>query len=548
MIHYENNQIIADTAFINGEVVTIDEKQTITEALAVKDNKIISVGTTMKIKELIGNKTNVIDLEGRSLLPGFVDAHMHLSIYGTNMLDISSKQPEVTSLQDLYKALKKEAENTKKGDWIRAWGFNENTISDKRFPTKKELDEISTSHPILIVRVCNHLSIVNSKSLELANIDDETKNPEGGVIEKDSSGFLTGKLIETAHMQMSNLAVRSDEELATSLKLASDTLIKYGVTSIHDAGGYGDGPRIFNIMKDSIESGDIKVRIYAMIASLTNSEKFINQMKEKNVITGLGDERFKIGPVKLFSDGSSTGPTLATREPYTSDEKNYGILYYEQQQLNRTLIDAHKRGNQITAHAQGDQAIEMVLNSIEAALQEKPRDNHRHRIEHAGIAPPDLQSRMKELGVTIIPNPGFMYENGDDYLTFYGDRVNWMYPANDYINSNINAAFASDAPVIGCNPFIGIHAAVNRKTRTNQIVGKSQTVSVLDALKAYTLMGAYASFEEDIKGNLKEGKLADVIVLNKSILNEKKDKIKDLKVEMTMINGEVVFKSSKTNN
>lgn len=285
-------------------------------------------------------------------------------------------------------------------------------------------------------------------------------------------------------MQMSELASLSKVELKKSLEIASKVFIKNGITSIHDAGGYGDGPRILDIMQKGTESGDIKVRIYAMIGSLTDSKKFINEMKERNIVTGFGNEKFKIGPAKIFSDGSSTGPTLATREPYTSNSNDYGILYYNQDEINKILIDAHKRGYQITAHAQGDKAIEMVLNCIETALIEQPRVNHRHRIEHAGIAPLDLQKRMMELGVIAIPNPVFMYENGDSYIKFYGERVNWMYPVNDYIESMIPSAFGSDAPIVGCNPLLGVHAAVNRKTKDNKPVGERQKIKVLEALKA----------------------------------------------------------------
>ncbi|MBO1002152.1 amidohydrolase [Pseudogracilibacillus auburnensis] len=537
-------KVIADIVFLNGEVITIDDHQTITEAIAIKDNKICSVGSSVRITDFIGENTKIIDLKGRSLLPGFIDSHIHLSIYGTNLLDINCNSPEVQSLEDLYTELRKEVQHVEKGNWIRASGFNENNIVEKRLPTKRELDAISTEHPILIVRVCNHQSIVNSRALKIANIDEKTKNPEGGIIEKDASGHLTGKLIENAHMKISEVASHHEEELKKSMKMASEVFIKHGITSIHDAGGYGDGSKLLEIMQEGTESGDIKLRIYAMIGSLIDSKKFIKEMKEKNIVTGFGNEKFKVGPVKLFSDGSSTGPTLATRKPYTNDPNDFGILYDNQKGINQVLIDAHKRGYQITAHAQGDRAIEMVLNCIEAALNERPKANHRHRIEHAGIAPPDLQKRMKELNVIVIPNPVFMYENGDHYIHFYGDRVNWMYPANDYIESTITAAFGSDAPVVGCDPLLGIHAAVNRKSKHNIQVGERQKIGVLDALKAYTIMGAYASFEEEIKGSLEKGKLADLVVLDKSILNVEKEKIKELQVELTMINGEIVYRSN----
>ncbi len=535
-----NQQESADVVFLNGEVITIDNNQSVTEAIAIKDNKIYQVGSSSQIKKLIGEQTQVIDVKGKSVLPGFIDAHIHLSIFGTNLLDIDCNRYQ--SLDELYTELKEAAKNTVNGKWIRAWGFNENNVAEKRCPTKEELDKVSMDHPIMIVRVCNHLSIVNSKALELANINESSKNPKGGIIEKDSEGFLTGKLIENAHMQLTEIASRTDLELKEALKKASKEFIKHGITSIHDAGGYGDGARILRIMQEGVNNGDIKIRIYAMIGSLTDSKKFIDDMISNNIKTGSGDEKFKIGPAKLFSDGSSTGPTLATRAPYTSDPEDYGILYYSQDELNEILVDAHKKGYQITAHAQGDRAIEMVLNCIESALNELPRKDHRHRIEHAGIAAVDLQKRMKELNVVIIPNPVFTYENGDAYINFYGERVDWMYPARDYIDSSIPAAFGSDAPVVSLNPLLGIHAAVNRKSKTGSIIGDGQRIEVLEALECYTKNGAYASFEEDIKGSLEEGKLADLVVLDNSILNVEKKEIKELQVELTMINGEILYR------
>jgi len=536
----------ADIVFINGEVITVDSNDSVVEAVAVKGNIITNTGTTDEIKKSVGSNTKVIDLKGKSLVPGFIDAHLHLTIYGTNLLGVSCVDPHINSLNDIYDGIRKEVGNKQSGEWIRAWGFNEHDIEEKRFPTKEELDAISTVHPIVIIRTCNHTSIANSKALELAGFTKQSIDPEGGVIEKDSLGELTGRLIENAHMHLFSVASFSDVELKKAMKLASDTFVKAGITSIHDAGGYGSGMDILKIMKQSINDGDIKVRVYAMIGSLTDSKTFIREAIDAGYVTGLGDERFKIGPAKLFSDGSSTGPTLATREPYDSDPTNKGILYFSQDELNKVLGEAHAKGFQITAHAQGDKAIEMVLNCIENALDENPRENHRHRIEHAGIASPDLQERMKQLEVVIIPNPGFMYVNGDSYKEYYGDRVEVMYPARDYIDLEIPAAFASDTPVIVYEPLLGIHTAVNRKTKSGQLVGEKQCINVLEAVKAYTLMGAYASFEEQIKGSIEVGKLADLVVLNESLLTVEKEKIKDVHVDMTMIDGEILFEKTPT--
>lgn len=531
----------ADLVFINGEVVTIDHDNRVLEGVAIKDNRIIAVGSNREVQQYVSDDTTSIDLDGKTLLPGFIDAHLHLTIYGTNLLGVSCIAPHIHSLHDLFVDLRKKAMITPKGQWVRAWGFNEIKLEENRYPTIQELDEISTDHPIVIIRTCNHTSIANSKALEIANITEDTSDPAGGIIERNQDGSLTGKLIENAHMNLFEYASYNAEELRVGMKLASEEFIKAGITSIHDAGAYGEGSENLRIMQQAVNSKDIKVRVYAIIGSLTNSHNFVLKMIEAGPITGLGDDWLRIGPAKLFTDGSSIGPTIATREPYSHSENDYGIIYYNQDELNRILGEAHKKGFQITAHAQGDRAVEMLLDCIEKALIEHPRKDHRHRIEHAGIAPLDLQKRIKKLGVVIIPNPVFMYVNGDTYLEYYGERVEVMYPARDYIDHGIIAAFGSDAPVTFLDPLLGIHAAVNRMSIKGQSVGENQCIGIMEAIRAYTWNGAYSSFEENSKGSIEVGKFADLVVLNDSILKVDKMDIKNVQVDLTMVDGKVLY-------
>lgn len=535
--------MIANVVFINGEVITVDADQSIVEAVAVKENRIVHVGSNDEIKEWIGTETEVIDLQGKTLLPGFIDSHLHILLYGANQLGVSCKAEHIDSIEAILEDLRKKAAETPKGEWVRAWGFNENAVKEKRFPTIAELDAISIDHPIILNRTCNHISVVNSKALEIAKMDERTPDPTGGVIEKDSAGKLTGKLIEAANMKMSEIASYSESDLLKAARIASDHFIKAGITSVHDAGA--NGAESFRILQQAVKNKDIRVRLYAMICSLNNSHEFVHKMVDAGVITGTGDERFKVGPAKLFTDGSSTGPTIATRDPYTSDSNNSGILYYSEEEIYQLLGEAHKKGYQITVHAQGDKAIEMYLNCVERALEEYPKEDHRHRIEHAGISTPDLQERIKELGLIPIPNPPFPYEFGDTYVHHYGERVNYMYAARDFINRGIIAAAGSDAPITDYHPLLGIHVAVNRKSQSGNEIGVNQSVSLLEAIKLYTWNGAYASFDEKIKGSIEVGKLADLIVLSESILQCKPEAIKDIQVEATMIDGEILYQAEE---
>jgi len=507
--------------------------------VAVKGNRILAVGANREVEELVGESTEVIDLGGRSLLPGIIDSHMHITLYGTNKLGVSCKEAHVGSVADVLEDLRKKAAETPAGGWVRAWGFNDQKVSEKRYLTRQELDDVSTEHPILAVRTCGHISMANIRALEMVGVDESTPDPEGGRIERDENGAPTGVLVEAAHMSAFETAAFDEEEIHEALAAASEDLVSSGITSVHDAGGYGaDNLRI---MQRAVRSGEVKVRIYAMVCALNNSQEFVEQFLRSGVVTGLGDERFRVGPAKVFTDGSSSGPTVATREPYTSDPNDHGILYYTQKELNDVLGQAHEKGFQITAHAQGDRAIEMVVDCIEAALKQHPREDHRHRIEHSGITMPDLLERIERLGIIPIPNPAFFYEFGDGYLVNYGSRVDHMFPARSFLDAGIPAAAGSDSPVTSHNPLLGIHVAVNRNSQSGKDTGPGQRVTVPEAIRMFTINGARASFEEDLKGSIEPGKLADLVVLSDRILSVSEDKIKDLEVEQTMIGGEVVF-------
>lgn len=532
----------ADLIFRNGQVITLDASFTICEALAVRENKIVGRGSNEEMDRLKGSETKIVDLHGRSLLPGFIDAHAHLELYGTNKLGINCK--EVDSIEEIKEKLKQVAGRTPKGDWIRGWGYNQNALREERHPTRWDLDEVSTEHPIIIVRTCGHISTVNSKALELAGIDKETPDPSGGKIVRED-GVPNGVLLEAAHMNIFMLAQYSEQEIMEGLQLASDDYIKKGITSVHDAGGYNNDH--FRHLAKAVQTGKIQVRVYTLVGSLHDSPGVLGKAMDAGIITGLGDEKFRIGPAKVFIDGSSSGPTAKTREPYTSNPNDTGILYLSQDELNDILGKANRLGWQITAHAIGDRGVEMMINCIENALDEHPRKDHRHRIEHSGITPPDLLERMKKLNIIPIPNPAFIQEFGDGYVKDYGERVKWMFPARSFLDAGIIPAIGSDSPITTYDPLVGIQAAVTRLSKMGQEIGTEQKISIQEAIQLYTINGAYASFEEKIKGSLEIGKLADLVVLDGPILDTPAGQIQQMNVDMTAIDGEIVHQSGSRN-
>ncbi|KQL49675.1 amidohydrolase [Brevibacillus choshinensis] len=532
----------ADLVFLNGQVITINKQNEVAEAVAVKENRIVAVGSNQQVNKWIGDSTQVIDLRGRSLLPGFIDSHTHLEYTSTWNNGVDFKEKSITSVHDALQALRQEAQKTPEGKCVRGFGYNERQIAEQRLPTKSELDQITSENPIVILRACGHIAIVNSKTLEIMGIQETTPDPEGGKIGRNEKGELTGVLYETAREPvMGKLFKYTLEETRKAMSLASEQMLATGITSIHDAGGTN-----IMVLKEAVSSGEVKLRVYAMIAKFDKSETHEEMLEviESGNITGSGDDRFRFGPVKVFTDGSSSGPTAAMREPYNSNPNESGILYYSQEELNRILGEAHEKGFQITAHAQGDRAIEMMLNCFEEALKKHPRTNHRHRIEHAGITMPDLIERMKQLEVVPIPNPAFFLEYGDAYLKHYGDRVNYQYPARDFIDSGVVAAGGSDSPVTSYNPLLGIYGAVSRLSPSGQVVGANQRINVMEAIRLFTWNGAYASFEEDIKGSIETGKLADLVVLSEPILDIQPERIQDVKVELTVLDGEIVYQKN----
>jgi len=528
----------ADYAFINGEVLTVNANDDVAQAVAVEGGEISAVGTTGEVLDLAGPETRVVDLRGNSLLPGFIDSHLHMLLYGTNQLGVDCKNG-VGGIEGIKDRLAGRVRTTPAGEWVRGWGYNDQGLAEGRHPTREDLDRVSEDHPVIVVRTCNHISAVNSKALELLGITSETPDPEGGRIVRGEEGEPTGVLKETAHMLAFEESRYSDEEMLEALARANQDFVALGITSIHEAGGYG--PDQMRTMYRAVAEGRVKVRIYAMVCSLNRSEEFVAKMVDAGIVTGVGDERFRVGPAKIFTDGSSSGPTCATREPYTSDPNDSGILYYSQEKIDEILGAAHREGFQITAHAIGDKAVEMVTNCIERSLEEHPREDHRHRIEHAGMVPPDLMERLKRLGIVPIPNPAFFYEFGEGYVKNYGGRVEHMFPLSDYEREGIVAASGSDAPVTVPNPLRGIYCALTRRTASGTPVGESQRTDLLHAVRSFTRNGAYASFEEDRKGSVEAGKLADLVVLDGSILSASPEELLGLAPTMTMIGGEVVY-------
>ena len=534
--------LYADMIFKNGVVVTVDSANSLCEAVAVKGNRIVYVGDNAGAEMWLGPDTSVIDLAGRALLPGFIDSHMHLGMTGQNaavIIDCNSNK--VTSISQIQQKIREAAAKAPKGAWIKATGYEQSKLKEGRHPTRDELDEAAPDNPVQLTRCCLHMGVYNTLALKAGGITGPEMFAPGEVV-VDENGRMTGLLKETACTYMWDKVIYTKDEYLRSFKAANDILLSYGVTSMHDGSFYGE--ETIGLYQDACRNGIIKVRMYNLLYHAYGKKKtieWVNDFISTGIHGGLGDDHFRLGHVKILIDGSTSGPSCATSQPYSHDPALKGIQLYTQEEADDIIIKAHNAGFNVSAHAVGDVAVDVILTAIERAMAQNPRPC-RHRIEHCGIINENLLSRIKKAGIVPVPNPGFFNENAEIYVKYYGDRVNRMFPLRAYLDNGITAALGSDSPVIEADPMIGLYGALTRADKCSGIVaGKDQRIGIMDAIRMYTYNGAYASLEEKIKGSIEPGKLADLVILSENILDTPVEELKSLKADMTVIDGQIVY-------
>ena len=536
-------QLLADIIIKNGKVLTVNQTNDIVEAVAIRGDKILAVGSNADVDAYLGESTRVIDAAGKTVLPGFIDAHIHVGVFG--LLDhgvIDVAYPKVKNIADIQALIRADAAKKKPGEWIKLNGYDHNKLEEKRHPTKEDLDAAAPNNPVQLTRCCAHMGVYNTLALEKAGVKSADQYaPDEVVLNED--GSLHGLLKETAHMDTSTKVEYSNEELVNGYANADQLLPSLGVTSAHDAGAYGAVST--RALQDACLSGAVKTRINAMIFDMFGKQsgiKYIDSFLATGIHSGCGNEHFRVGPVKIMLDGSSSGPSSAVIDGYTHEPDNHGIQVWTQEEADEMVMKAHLAGYQMTAHAVGDKAVTIMVNAIEKALAACPRPNHRHRIEHCGITNPELIERIAKLGIVPISNPAFISINASDYNRYYGSRVDYMFAMKSYLDKGIITAIGSDAPITYPNPMNSLFGALNRMDqKTRDLCGEKQKVNVLEAVRMFTYNGAYASFEENIKGSLEPGKLADVVVLDQDLLTYPVEKVQDVKVRYTLVGGEVAY-------
>ncbi len=515
----------------NGPIITMDENQPIAEAVGIENEKIISVGKLNDVKKDLGGEYELRDLEGKTLLPGFIDSHMHPISFMFLLLNLDLSN--VKSLKELKELLKRASTEREKGDFILGLKLKEEEFDVPNLPTRWDLDEVCPDHPVFIVRYDGHIGIANSKTLELIQIDSNTLAPEGGEIRKNDKGELSGIISENAldmvFSKIRKYIIPKPDVLQETADKAFKLLAENGITSIH---GQLDEDRI-EIYK--LIQNNILQNWYAFVS--TNKPKKLIRLKKLPLDGGKEDSKFKVGTLKLFLDGTFGAKTACMWEPFTDALNSCGFCVVEEEEMYEKMKIAHNNGFQIAIHVIGDKGNRICVDLYKRLLTEFPREDHRHRIEHASMLTEDVIKDMKDYGIIASCQPPFINSEYTWLEKRIGkERCKYTYPMKSIIDAGVVLASGSDCPVEDPNVIMGLHALVDR----NGFIPE-QRISIEEALKSYTINAAYAAFEENVKGSIEIGKLADFVILDKNPLKVKEDEIRNIQVLETIIRGKTVY-------
>lgn len=519
--------LYADLVLANGNIITLNSEQPKAQAIALKHGKFVAVGTNKQILSYVGKNTKKINLKGKTVVPGFIDTHVHGTSLGRSLSQINLR--DIRSIKEIQQKIMQSTKKTSTGEWIIGHGWDQDKLTEHRYPSRLDLDRAAPNHPVFLLRVCGHLAVANSKAMRLARITKKTKLPKGARIDRDpTTGRPNGILRENALNLIYDILPESSEEILTNkCLLACQKMVKEGITTAH---WIISSPREMHILQKLNECGMLPLRIYALI-----SVEHLDNLIKLGLSTGFGDDKIKIGSVKILTDGSLGARTAALKQPYKDAPDTEGMLLYSQKQIEKFVKKAHKANLQLAIHAIGDRTIEIVLKILERVLGKLPKENHRHRLEHVSVLNPRLIRKMKEIGVIASVQPHFVVSDVWVMDRLGKTRARWTYAFKSLVKEGVVTMGGSDAPVEPVNPILGIYAAVARKTFPQE------QLTIDEALRLYTLNAAYGSFEEDVKGSIEKGKLADLAVLSHDPYKVVPQQIQNIKVEMTIGGGNIVY-------
>lgn len=535
-----------DLILHGGQIYTVDAQNSVAESVAIRGDRIAAVGSNAEIEKLAGRQTRKIDLEGRAVIPGLIDSHGHLGGLADSLRSIDLVGTK--SFDEIIAKVAERAKSTPKGEWITGRGWDQNDWPEKKFPHHRKLSDAVPDHPVYLTRIDGHAGLANEKALQLSAINIQTYDPEGGKIIRDpQSDEATGVLIDNAQRLVElRIPAMSDEQYRAMFGPAIRECLRHGITTIHDAGVTG---RQIDTYKALIDAGEFDLRVYAMISA--GDRYTLSKYFAAGPLIGYGDNRLTVRSVKAMIDGALGSRGAALLEPYSDDPGNTGLLVTRPETLAEVVNQALGAGFQVNSHAIGDRGNRIVLDTYEAgfsaqrnAAQTADRD-HRFRIEHAQVVALEDIPRFAKLGV--IPSMQATHATSDMYWAenrVGPERIKGAYAWRKFLDAGCRIANGSDFPVERVSALEGFYAAITRQDKKGWPEGgwrPEEKMTREEALRSFTIDAAYAAFEEDLKGSIEKGKLADLVVLSKNVMRVEPAEILSAEVEMTLLGGEIVY-------
>ncbi len=528
-----SSQVAPDYVVINAKVFTINEDQPQAEAFAVKGDRFTAVGSSSDMRNLASSGTEIIDAEGMTVVPGFIDAHSHPSSAGVN--ELVQVNADLRSITEIKEVLRQRAAITQEGQWVRAFKYDDTKLAEGRPINRFDIDEVVPNHPAVVGHRGGHTGVYNSMALALAGVTSETPDPPGGRFYRDSNGVLTGLAAERARYVFNSL-IPSDstrEQRRDGVKLITELMTKAGLTSVHQTGASRNDMIAY---QDARADGGMRFRMY-----LFPRVQLFEDLVNAGIRSGFGDEVLRIGAVKFSADGSASERTMRMSTPFEGRPDDYGILTMSQEEIHEAVENAHRNDFQIGIHANGDVTIEMVLNAYERVQRLWPRNDPRHRIEHCSLVNPALLQRIKDLGVIPAPFYTYVHYHGNKWIEYGEEKMEWMFAHKSFLDYNIPVAPASDYTPGPFEPMMALQSMVTRKDFDGRVWGPNQRITIDQAMRICTLNGAYASFEENIKGSITAGKLADFVILADDPHDVDPDNIKNIEIVRTVVGGTTMY-------
>jgi predicted amidohydrolase YtcJ len=530
-----------DIIFYNGQINTLDASASVYSAVGVTSGIVTALGTDDELRRLVRRRTEVVDLQGAVMFPGFMEAHNHLTIYAYLLDGIDLSPSGTKKMDDILTRVRAEAESTPSGTWIKGSRYAEYFLAENRHPTRYDLDRISPDHPVILYHTSFHACVLNSQGLKAFDIHRGTISPKGGIIEKDTdTGEPTGVLHDQAMMDVFNklyfedLANLSKPQRIDLCALATEKYAEMGFVFAADA---LVAPLTLSIYQDALAADRLKIRVYTM-----NYEPLAEPLIGSQIKTGFGSPQLRIGPIKLFADGGMSNRTAALGEPYRTPPYDTGLKVLSREELTEKVKRYDTLGYQVAVHAQGDAGISDTLDAFATVLGAKSANPLRHRIEHGGCLYAGLLKRAADMNICISVQPVFFSELGDGFLEAFGpQRANHLYPFKSMLNAGLKIGGSSDCPVCRLDPRLGLRDAILRRSPSGKTLGLQEALSMEEAIGIYTRGAAYLSFDENHNGSIEAGKRADFTVMAADPRAVKPEEVPEIPFTMTVVNGTIVW-------